>query len=123
LLWSSILKRKNGGNNIRKIAPKRVAFIVSLFVFAIFNVQNAQSDGFPSGAPKKITGPQLTSSLRMFLCDGIFTQIMGIFTGGAFLVAFALLLGASNFAIGLIATLGPMAQLLQIPTIMLVEKK
>ena len=47
---------------------------------------------------------------------------MGAFTGGAFLVAFALLLGASNFVIGLLAAVGPLTQILQIPAIFLVDR-
>lgn len=57
----------------------------------------------------------------MVLRDGVFTQIMSSLTGGAFLAAFALLLGASNFAIGLIAALQSLTQVLQIPAIYLVE--
>ena len=58
----------------------------------------------------------------MLMYDGVCSQVMGVLTGGAFLVAFALLLGASNFVIGLIAALGPLTQLLQIPTLYLIEK-
>jgi hypothetical protein len=47
---------------------------------------------------------------------------MGALTGGAFLVAFALSIGASNKVIGLLAAIGPMAQLLQIPAVALVDK-
>ncbi|MDY6843900.1 MAG: MFS transporter [Thermodesulfobacteriota bacterium] len=57
----------------------------------------------------------------MLLYDGVCSQVMGVLTGGAFLVAFALMLGASNKVIGLIAALGPITQLLQIPTIYLVD--
>jgi hypothetical protein len=47
---------------------------------------------------------------------------MGVLTGGAFLIAFAIKLGASNFVIGLLAAIGPLSQLLQLPSIFLVEK-
>lgn len=60
--------------------------------------------------------------LRMLFYDGICSQVMGVFTGGAFLVAFALLLGASNTVIGLIAAAGPLSQILQIPAVFLVDK-
>lgn len=63
-----------------------------------------------------------TSGLRFLLLDGVSTQVMGSLTGGALLVAFALLLGASNTIIGLIAAVGPLTQLLQIPAILLVER-
>ena len=60
--------------------------------------------------------------LRYLLLDGVSTQVMGSMTGGALLVAFALLLGASNTVIGLIAAVGPFSQLLQIPAVIVVER-
>jgi predicted lysophospholipase L1 biosynthesis ABC-type transport system permease subunit len=42
--------------------------------------------------------------------------------GGVFIVAFALLFGASNLIIGLVAAIPPLAQLMQIPAIYLMEK-
>lgn len=68
-----------------------------------------------------VSSPELEHGLRMVLRDGILSQIMGNLTGGAFLVAFALLLGASNMVIGLIAALQAFTQILQIPAIYLVE--
>ncbi len=65
---------------------------------------------------------RLDEGLRMLLMDGVSSQVMGSLTGGALLVAFALLLGASNTVIGIIAAVGPLTQLLQIPAILLVEK-
>jgi MFS family permease len=69
-----------------------------------------------------ISEAELSGGLRKLIYEGIFAQIMGTFTGGAFLVAFALSLGASNLSVGLIAAIGPLTQILQIPTIHLVEK-
>lgn len=43
-------------------------------------------------------------------------------TGGIFLVAFALALGASNTVIGLLAAIPPLAELIQIPSIWLVDR-
>lgn len=68
-----------------------------------------------------ITEPELERGLRAGTIDAVFTQIMGNLTSGTFLVAFALLLGASNLVIGLIAALQSFTQILQIPTIYLVE--
>lgn len=68
-----------------------------------------------------VSDPELQLALKMVMRDGILTQVMGNLTGGAFLVAFALLLGASNVVIGFIAGLQALAQILQIPTIYLVE--
>ncbi|HCD34135.1 MAG TPA: MFS transporter, partial [Phycisphaerales bacterium] len=59
-----------------------------------------------------ITEKQVKSGLRSLVIDGMCSQVMGVFTGGAFLVAFALLLGASNKTIGLLAAIGPATQIL-----------
>ncbi len=73
------------------------------------------------------TDPELHSKetqhgLRMLLLDGIASQTMGVFTTGAFLVAFALHLGASNVVIGLIAAIQPLSQVIQVPAIYLVAR-
>ncbi|MGJ3244076.1 MAG: MFS transporter [Opitutales bacterium] len=60
--------------------------------------------------------------MRMLIGDAMTAQTLGVLTGGAFLVAFALELGASNFVIGIFAAIGPFCQILQIPSIFLVEK-
>jgi MFS family permease len=65
---------------------------------------------------------QIDVALKNIIRDGVASQAMGIFTGGAFLVAFAVKLGASNFVIGLLAAIGPLAQLLQLPSILIIEK-
>ncbi len=54
--------------------------------------------------------------------DGMASQAMMSFTSGAFLVAFALQLGASNAVIGLLAAISPLTQLIQVPAIWLVER-
>jgi len=71
---------------------------------------------------ENLTEQQVQSGLSYVIKDGIASQAMGILTGGAFLVAFAIKLGASNLIIGLLAAIGPLAQLLQLPSIFLVEK-
>jgi MFS family permease len=60
--------------------------------------------------------------LRLLLFDGAFGQILLVLTTGGFLIGFALELGAPNTIIGLIAAVGPLAQILQIPAIFLVEQ-
>jgi MFS family permease len=65
---------------------------------------------------------EIEHGMRMLVRDAVFAQSMLVLTTGAFLVAFALLLGASNIVIGLLAAVGPIAQTLQIPAILLVEK-
>jgi MFS family permease len=69
-----------------------------------------------------LTEEEVESGLRAIIKDGLTSQAMVTFTGGAFLVAFALKLGASNLVIGLLAAIPPLMQLLQIPSIFLVEK-
>ena len=71
---------------------------------------------------EKLNENQVQSALKNIIRDGITSQAMGILTGGAFLIAFAVKLGASNFVIGLLAAIGPLSQLLQLPSIFLVEK-
>jgi len=68
------------------------------------------------------TDEELEYGLRGVLTSGLATRAMSTFTGGAFLVAFALKLGASNFAIGLLAAVPALAQLIQIPSVYLVER-
>jgi len=73
--------------------------------------------------PKEsLTEEEVQTGLGYVINDGVASQAMGILTGGAFLIAFAIKLGASNLTIGLLAAIGPLAQLLQLPSIILVEK-
>ena len=65
---------------------------------------------------------ELNSGLKMLLYDGVCSQAMGALTGGAVLVAFAVMLGASNLVVGLLAAIGPLTQILQIPAVLLVDK-
>ncbi|HUW18003.1 MAG TPA: MFS transporter [Sedimentisphaerales bacterium] len=69
-----------------------------------------------------LTEEEIRSGLGYVIKDGIASQAMGILTGGAFLVAFAIKLGASNLVIGLLAAIGPLSQLLQLPSVLLIEK-
>lgn len=69
-----------------------------------------------------LTEEEIQSGLRSVIKDGLTTQAMVTMTGGVFLIAFALKLGASNLVIGLLAAIPPLAQLIQIPSIYLVEK-
>jgi MFS family permease len=74
------------------------------------------------GAKDSLSEQEVQEGLGNVVKDGIASQAMGILTGGAFLVAFAVKLGASNFVIGLLAAIGPLSQLLQLPSIFLIEK-
>ena len=59
---------------------------------------------------EQVEEQEVKRGLGMLMADGMCSQVMGVFTGGAFLVAFALLLGASNFVIGLLAAVGLFSQ-------------
>jgi len=69
-----------------------------------------------------LTAEETEFGLRAVIRDGLASQTMVTLTGGIFLVAFALKLGASNTVIGFLAAIPPLAQLVQIPSIYLVEK-
>ncbi|TFG07148.1 MAG: MFS transporter [Promethearchaeota archaeon] len=66
---------------------------------------------------------ELEKSLRNITIDGYMSQIMVVLSTGPFLIAFALLLGANNFLIGLIVAIPSLLQVLKIFSIQLVEKK
>jgi MFS family permease len=67
-------------------------------------------------APLRVTGG------NPLILDGVLSQVMGALVGGAFLIGFALALGANNFQIGLLASLPPLGQLMQIPAVFLIRK-
>ncbi len=69
-----------------------------------------------------LTEEEVQAGLKSTLRDGLFSQTMVTLTQGAFLVGFALSLGAPNAVIGLLTAIIPLAQLLQIPSIYVVEK-
>ena len=69
----------------------------------------------------------LRPGLRFLIADGVCSQVVGVLaggvlSGGAFVVALALLMGASNAVIGAIAAIPPLAQLLQVPAISIVNR-
>jgi MFS family permease len=70
---------------------------------------------------EQLSDKDIESGLQYFMKDALATQMMNTLTAATFIVAFALLLGASNFIIGLLAAIPLLAQLVQIPAIYLVE--
>ncbi len=70
----------------------------------------------------QVSESQTSAGLRQLIYDALCSQTMGVLTGGAILVAFAMQLGASDLLIGLLASIGPATQLLQIPAIALVDR-
>jgi len=71
---------------------------------------------------EQLSDQEIQIGLKQIIRNGIANQMMSTVTGGVFLVAYALKLGASNFSIGLLAALPPLIQLFQIPAIYLIEK-
>ncbi|HRK36017.1 MAG TPA: hypothetical protein PLJ47_15580, partial [Candidatus Hydrogenedentes bacterium] len=73
--------------------------------------------------PKEsLSQDDIALGMRMMLYDAAFVTFMGVLTTGAFLIGFALSLGASNVVVGVIAAAGPLAQILQLPSIVLIER-
>ena len=69
----------------------------------------------------EITDEQLAQGLRMVTWQGLALQAMLTLTGGTFLVALAIKLGADNLQIGILAAIPPLAQLSQIPWVYFVQ--
>lgn len=69
-----------------------------------------------------LTEAEIETALGNVVNHGLASQAMVTLTGGAFLVGLALKLGASNTTIGLLAAITPLMQLLQIPSVYLIEK-
>lgn len=57
----------------------------------------------------------------MLLGDAMASQTMVVLTVGPFMMAFAVLLDAPNVILGLIGSIGPLSQILQLPAVFLVE--
>jgi MFS family permease len=74
-------------------------------------------------APRERLEPHdVERGLRLQVADGMCSQSLVTLTQGTIFVAFALLLQASNSAIGLISAINPFSNVLQVPAIALVEK-
>ncbi len=73
--------------------------------------------------PKQsLTEEEIRTGMRLGIGDGLASEAMTSLTGGAFLVAFALLLGASNFEIGLLAAFPTLTNIFQLVSIWLVQR-
>src|SRR4051812_8819728 len=68
-----------------------------------------------------LTDEQAKSKLDLVIRDGLTTEVMSVLSGGAFLVALALQLGASNFQIGILASVGTIASIFQLFAIWLIQ--
>src|SRR5690242_2787016 len=71
---------------------------------------------------KELNDQEVQKGLKMVIGDGLAAEAMIALTGGAFLVAMALLMGANNFQIGLLAALPTFTNVFQIVSIWLVRR-
>lgn len=69
-----------------------------------------------------LTNRQITKGLNLVIQEGMVTEAMTALTGGTFLVALALLLGASNVQIGILAALPSFSSIFQLVAIRLLQK-
>src|SRR4051812_33083950 len=70
----------------------------------------------------QITPEELERGKRALVKDAAWASMVGALYGGVILVGFALELGATPLHIGLLAAIPFLAQVAQIPGIMLIEK-
>src|SRR5690606_19037871 len=70
----------------------------------------------------ELTERDLNRGLVMVIWDGLASEVVTSLTGGAFLVAMALLLGANNVQIGLLAALPMITNVFQLLSIVLVRR-
>jgi len=75
-----------------------------------------------AGVGKAVPLPELRKSLRLVIYDGLSSEVMTTFTGSTFLVAMGVLLGASNFQIGVLASLPTFTNIFQLVSIWLVRR-
>ncbi len=71
---------------------------------------------------EQLSDEQVETGLKLVVKDGLAAEAMTALTGGTFLVALALYMGASNFQIGLLASLPTFTNIFQLITIWIVQK-
>ncbi|GAB6061412.1 MFS transporter [Deferrisoma palaeochoriense] len=71
--------------------------------------------GFRDRPRSEVAEADRARAERALVGDAVATQAMGALAGGPFLVAYALALGASDLAVGILAALGPLMQFVQLP--------
>lgn len=69
-----------------------------------------------------LSGQEVNKGLSLVIIEGMTTEAMVVCTQGAFLIALALLIGASNFQIGLLSSLPIFTNIFQLVSIWLVRK-
>src|SRR5438045_9402958 len=65
---------------------------------------------------------EVNRGLNLVIKDGLAAEAMSVLTGGTFLVAMSVMLGASNFQIGLLAALPTFTNIFQLIAIWLVQR-
>ena len=80
--------------------------------------------GFSMGfqPSEKLSKEEVQSGLKLVVADGLAAESMVAFTQGAFLVAMAIQLGASNFQLGILAALPTFSSIFQLVSIWLVQR-
>jgi len=68
-------------------------------------------------------GTEIKPGLKNSIYDGAFCQIMTVLTSGIFLTGFALLLGANELVIGILASIPFVAQLTQLVSSFIIEQR
>jgi MFS family permease len=71
---------------------------------------------------ESLTDQQIQSGLKSIIADGMFAEAMIALTGGTFLVAMAVSLGATNSQLGILAALPMFSNIFQLLSIWLVKK-
>ncbi|WP_119080435.1 MFS transporter [Chitinophaga alhagiae] len=69
-----------------------------------------------------LTEQDVKKGLKLVIGDGLASETMTTLTGGAFIIAMAILLGANNLQLGLIAALPTMVNMFQLISIWLVRR-
>jgi len=72
--------------------------------------------------PSESNAPDLKRTFRLLLYDALASEAMSTLATGVFLTGFAVALGASNLAIGVLAAAPSAVQFLQFPAVVLVER-
>jgi MFS family permease len=75
-----------------------------------------------SSIPSELTPEQTEQALNKMVKQGVTVQVKTTLTESVFLIGFALLLGAPNTVIGILAAIPFATQFLQIPAVILIEK-
>jgi hypothetical protein len=71
---------------------------------------------------QRITTADLDAGTRRLMVDAAFATVVGSLNSGVVLIAYALHLGASSTVVGVLAALPFLTQLLQVPTVLLLER-